>query len=352
MIEELSRLAWNREDNPYRKFFQNAPTVYETPVNSWEEFCGRVKAVSPGLVMPREAPTYMNNRLEDSSFFPEPDDEVALVTNVTYCPPFLHRLAFIKVVYVVRGSCFLMLNGERIRLEEGNFCLVGTGVEQAVYTCRDGDVTVNLLTRFDSFADSFLGLMTEQGIMSEFLWRMLYNRTDNGVMLYRGRKEEAITDAVLELCTEILDQTVKKSNLIRKSLLQIFYGYVLRLHANDLEVVERTRRRRERYRLPEILGYLRGHLTCSLPELADHFELSEGYLSLYIKRETGKSFAALLMEYRMRQARTMLVSTDFSVDKIVEAVGYTDKSRFYRNFKSVYGVSPVRYRKGGRPCMH
>ncbi|MFR3256163.1 MAG: helix-turn-helix domain-containing protein [Lachnospiraceae bacterium] len=49
----------------------------------------------------------------------------------------------------------------------------------------------------------------------------------------------------------------------------------------------------------------------------------------------------------------MLLHTDFSIEKIVETVGYTDKSRFYRNFKAMYGVSPVKYRKErGELCQY
>ncbi len=72
-----------------------------------------------------------------------------------------------------------------------------------------------------------------------------------------------------------------------------------------------------------------------------------------MRKETGKTFAQLLCEFRMRRAEKMLLHTDFSIEKIVETVGYTDKSRFYRNFKAMYGVSPVKYRKGrGELCQY
>ena len=178
--------------------------------------------------MPKEAPTYMNPFLEESAyFFPNPKDEVALVVNCGYCPPFLHRLAFVKIVYVLRGSCFFFIGGERILMKKGSFCLVGPNVEQAVYSCNDEDIVVNLIMRFSSFAESFLGLMREQGIMSEFLWRMLYSRTDNGCLMYDGKEEKIVTENVKNLCEEILFETQNPSSLIRKSMLLIFYRYTL-----------------------------------------------------------------------------------------------------------------------------
>ena len=65
--------------------------------------------------------------------------------------------------------------------------------------------------------------------MSEFLWRMLYSRTDNGCLMYDGKEEKIVTENVKNLCEEILFETQNPSSLIRKSMLLIFYGNVLRL---------------------------------------------------------------------------------------------------------------------------
>lgn len=354
-ISELGRLenlSGDMEKNPYRPYYFENPAAYDSPIRSWEEFCGRFRTEFAAH-MPKEAPTYMNPFLEESAyFFPNPKDEVALVVNCGYCPPFLHRLAFIKIVYVLRGSCFFFIGGEKILMKKGSFCLVGPNVEQAVYSCNDEDIVVNLIMRFSSFAESFLGLMWEQGIMSEFLWRMLYSRTDNGCLMYDGKEEEIITENVKDLCEEILFETQNPSSLIRKSMLMLFYGNVLRLHEKELIVLGREGRAGG-YQLADMIFYMENNLTCSLPKLAGTFNLSEGYLSRYLRKETGKTFAQLLCEFRMRRAEKMLLHTDFSIEKIVETVGYTDKSRFYRNFKAMYCVSPVKYRKGrGELCPY
>ena len=87
-------------------------------------------------------------------------------------------------------AAFSLLAAKKILMKKGSFCLVGPNVEQAVYSCNDEDIVVNLIMRFSSFAESFLGLMWEQGIMSEFLWRMLYSRTDNGCLMYDVKKKK------------------------------------------------------------------------------------------------------------------------------------------------------------------
>ena len=121
-ISELGRLenlSGDMEKNPYRPYYFENPKAYDSPIRSWEEFCRRFRTEFAAH-MPKEAPTYMNPFLEESVyFFPNPKDEVALVVNCGYCPPFLHRLAFIKIVYVLRGSCFFFIGGEKILMKKG-----------------------------------------------------------------------------------------------------------------------------------------------------------------------------------------------------------------------------------------
>ncbi len=350
--EEVDRtLLWERiairaEEKLYRLFYQENPAAYEEPVSSWEEFCGRFANTALEGKLPQEPPTFIASFLEESSFFSsDPEEDMALVVNCAYCPPFLHRLAFVKIVYVLRGSCFFFLNGRKRTMEEGDFCMVGPGVEQAVYSCHEEDMVVNLIMRFGTFSESFLGLMTEQGVMSEFLWRMLYGRSMCCLMCRSKDRNELLSENVWELVEEIVLEK-QKSNLIRKSLLLIFCGNVLRLHADHLLILGEGYQK-EGLRFSAMLQYLNTHLDCSLPEFAEYFGVSESYMSRYIKKETGRTYSSLLREFRMKRAARMLVSTDFSVDKIVELTGYTDKSRFYRNFLEMYGVPPVKYRNGG-----
>ena len=211
-------------------------------------------------------------------------------------------------------AAFSLLAAKKIFNEKRIVLSCWTHVEQAVYSCNDEDIVVNLIMRFSSFAESFLGLMWEQGIMSEFLWRMLYSRTDNGCLMYDGKEEEIITENVKDLCEEILFETQNPSSLIRKSMLMLFMGmscaFTKRIDCTGREDVAGG------YQLADMIFYNGNNLTCSLPKLAGTFNLSEGYLSRYLRKETGKTFAQLLCEFRMRRAEKMLLHTDFQLRRL------------------------------------
>ncbi|MCR4588190.1 MAG: AraC family transcriptional regulator [Lachnospiraceae bacterium] len=327
----------------YKVLYEQNPGVYTKPIDHWEDFRIRYGLVKNGQEeVPKRSPTYIEEWLGEEFFFRSLQEEVCLLENARFCPPFWHRLRFIKIVYVYSGSCLFYMDDQVTRLKRGAFCIVGPNVKQALASYSEQDRVINLIIRYSTFAESFFGLLMEQGAVSDFLWEMLYNQNENMALLYCGKERERLKDLVSQLLEEnALEE--EKSNLIMKSQLMLFFGEIFRTSKKNLQVWGKVHR--EVY-LPSILCYIRDHLqTATLPELADKLKLSEGYVSRYIRRQTGHTFRDLLRDTRMNRAEKMLLNTDFSVDKVMETVGYTDKSRFYRNFAAKYGMAPGAYRK-------
>lgn len=83
----------------------------------------------------------------------------------------------------------------------------------------------------------------------------------------------------------------------------------------------------------------------SLTEIADHFNVTNSYLSRVFREKAGVNYIDYVVEKRVRRATELLVETEDSIRDIVLRVGYIDLSSFTRKFTQVYGVSPGRYRK-------
>ena len=79
--------------------------------------------------------------------------------------------------------------------------------------------------------------------------------------------------------------------------------------------------------------------------LADSLAVSAPYLSRMFHEQTGSSPSKYLTDYRMQQARKLLLDTRLSVGEIAARVGYPDPFHFSRNFKNAVGMSPVQYRE-------
>ena len=82
-----------------------------------------------------------------------------------------------------------------------------------------------------------------------------------------------------------------------------------------------------------------------LERLAQAFHVSARTLLRRVKAETDHSPLVLLQEARVAKARQLLNTTQWSIPKIVEAVGYTDLASFNRLFVRQVGETPAQFRR-------
>lgn len=76
---------------------------------------------------------------------------------------------------------------------------------------------------------------------------------------------------------------------------------------------------------------------------AEHFYISEDYVSKYFKENTGSNFLEYVTKIRMDTAQKMLLEGNYTVDKIALAVGYSSSVSFRRAFKAYTGITPSEF---------
>ena len=98
-------------------------------------------------------------------------------------------------------------------------------------------------------------------------------------------------------------------------------------------------------RLIQIENYIQANYqTVTLEDIADKFNLTEQYISKYIKDKSGKTFGDIVQNIRMKKAKTLLKNGNMTVENIAAAVGYPNVEHFNRLFKKKYDMTPVQYR--------
>lgn len=97
----------------------------------------------------------------------------------------------------------------------------------------------------------------------------------------------------------------------------------------------------------KIVGYIDTNFTeeILLGDLSRKFNLSLGYLSTLIKKETGKTYTDYVAGKRLQLSKELLNDPSLSIQEIVERVGYKDYFHFNKLFKKHYGITPSKYRK-------
>lgn len=340
LLADLQRMS--PEETFYKKLFKEKPEAYRKWVQDWAGFVKIYKENGGKEDLPEEAPTIIGGELKEKDWFLNPDREVTVVKNARYCPPFFHSLEFIKIVFPLQGSFLFMTENEKMEIRQGDFLIVCPDVGQTVLSFHDEDIIVNVLIKASTFRNSFSSLLAEQARISDFFWQMLYSRGGNRIMLFQCRDDARLSQIILDIITESAYEE-NPSNFLLKSYVMLFFAYVLRNHGQDIVMISQGEEKRGD--LPEIIRFIKKNSeTVTMVSLAEHFQKSEGFLSRYIKKETGKTFSQLLREFKLRKAADILKNSDCSIEAVAEAAGYTDLSSFYRSFKEMYGMPPAAYR--------
>ncbi len=323
----------------YKKLYVQNSHAFINPIESWEEFLTRMP---PNISLPNKAPSPIMPLFVENDWFLDNTFDVAIVKNARYCPPFWHRLEFVKIVYVASGSAKLFINDKTITITEGNLCILSPNIKNATFSSHDEDVVLNIILKKSTFEKAFYSILSDNSALSDFFWQMLYNKSSNKVLCFKKKSKRNITEYIHELYLE-LKLGNESSNIIVKSYVLLIFGMILRLYEQDENALGIINEIDER--MSDILKYMREDLAeITLPKLACQFKLSEGYLSRFIKRETGFTFREFLKNLRIHKAADLLANSNCTIEDIAYIVGYSDISRFYRNFKEYFHVTPLIYR--------
>ncbi|MFD0961234.1 helix-turn-helix domain-containing protein [Paenibacillus chungangensis] len=100
--------------------------------------------------------------------------------------------------------------------------------------------------------------------------------------------------------------------------------------------------------IDKMVGYIQANgksFHFSVQQMADDFSVSTSYLSRYFKEKTGSTLSEYVHQYRIEQAKLLLVQDDRPVKELIQHIGYADPSSFTRKFKLAVGMTPAEYRK-------
>lgn len=96
-----------------------------------------------------------------------------------------------------------------------------------------------------------------------------------------------------------------------------------------------------------VIVYLQNHFKendLSIPGAADALGISRQQINEVLKEDIGQGFAQYIASLRLQEFKRLLVSTDRTVQSLIEEVGYLDVPNFLRKFKNTEGITPTQYR--------
>ena len=251
-----------------------------------------------------------------------------------------HRHDFIEMMYVCKGSCTHIIDGQEITVQAGEFLLLNQYSWHEIKKAEKDDISVNFVIR-PEFFDKPYTMLGFNNVITDFLINVLRKNSSQGEFLYFQ-----VADAVpVQNLIENMVWTIFYDISNKRSSNQITMGLLFLQLLNYMDKMEAGGRKFDTEIMANVYRYIEDHFKeGTLSELAVEMKVDVYWLSREIKKKSGKTYKELLQEKRMQQAVYLLINSRIAVSDIIEAVGYDNTSYFYRKFKERYGISPKEYR--------
>lgn len=97
----------------------------------------------------------------------------------------------------------------------------------------------------------------------------------------------------------------------------------------------------------KVLQYIVSNLkeeTLGAPFIAECMNMSQRNFYRRLKEVSDLSVGDLIRNYRMEKAARLLRENELSIQSVIDEVGISSRSYFYKEFKRIYGMSPKEYR--------
>ncbi|MCD8149138.1 MAG: helix-turn-helix transcriptional regulator, partial [Clostridiales bacterium] len=86
----------------------------------------------------------------------------------------------------------------------------------------------------------------------------------------------------------------------------------------------------------------------SRKELSDQLNYDDHYLNRIVNRQTGMSIKEYGQMFLLREASQLLLQTNQNITEIINHLGLSNRTYFYKIFQNRYGVTPKEFRDNAR----
>ena len=228
-----------------------------------------------------------------------------------------HRHDFVELVFVFSGTCTHTVEGQSFQQGAGSFTIVNSFTSHELVAAPDC-LCLTTKVRMDTFREFHIPNLPLLAVP------VCFDCGDDAFM----------RDMLLTIYHDEIVSLLLQSALIY--CMQNFRDTVKFLYAGT----------RLEGRMLEIMNYMfENYQNVTLRGLAHHFGYSEPYLCKLFREESGSTFTQILRDFKLKQAKKLLQTTDKKLNEICDTIGYSDTTQFIRDFKQQYGNTPAKYRK-------
>ena len=248
-----------------------------------------------------------------------------------------------SLIYALQGSSRIYIRDREYSLEAGDFYIISPNTLFSV-TAMPQTIVFFISIEENFFSAAFMDLIYKNFGLSAF-FRMLFQKGQNNFFAFYIQPDDEVRYLLQHLLMEFLTYD-KYADEMSMSYTKILFSTLLRRQCQKKDDTQDLPEAAAKLKIFDILRYMEKHSAdITLAALCKQFHYSESYISRMIRNVTGKSFSAIVTEFRIIQAQNYLRETDLSIGEIALEVGYHSFEHFSRCFKKSTCISPREYRK-------
>ena len=254
----------------------------------------------------------------------------------------MHRHNYIEMIYIYSGTLVQKINNDLRTYLQGEICILDENTLHAeVNELGEDDIIIYFGMSKEFFHHVFHDSIEKEKNFTKFIsHNLLESKKEKQYISFQNYDDEEIrhlVENIIQTYFEKGDETCIKEYL-KSIFLKLVSRYEISLSTEEIE-------RLEDQAFLAIDEYMKQHLNdVSRQELSKRFFFDTGHINKIIKRNTGTTYSEYLVHLRMEKAVYLLKHTDLSINKIIEEIGYSNKSYFYKAFREAYGMTPQEFR--------
>ena len=267
------------------------------------------------------------------------DAMVAIKKICDYKNEEIHDHDFVEILYVTEGMARHCIDGEEFSVKAGDLLFINYGNTHAFFV-EGKTVAYNLMIRVDYFTKNMIkndNLFYMLALTSfEKIQHELNNRSPLVSFDYSERDDlgNLFRNIEIELSKNDLGKSLILDSYINIILCKVFRKIFVKDSEKDLLIPQ------------DILDYINEHFNekISLSDLSQRCFYNPTYFSRLFKKAFNMSFTDYIMDLRLKHCCELLKNSDYTIERIIEECGFSDRNTFYERFKAKYGCTPSEYR--------
>lgn len=256
--------------------------------------------------------------------------------------PHWHKV--VEVIYVTRGVLHLGINDVPIVMQAGEIQFINAGDIHYFLASPNSE---RIVIQFD------FSLFHEEETAGEPGLRQLFSSMESHSRSWPEETTAKIRELLAVIHREDHHQAAGYKYLIKAALMKmiaLIYRQIplSQQHAKrPLGEAVASKSEKTLVRLDKIFSYIEHHYHeyITLDDVAKFMGFSACYFARFFKKNTGMTFVRFLHNYRLNQAKWLLLNEEISVSEVAERIGFNSVKTFHHVFKQNTGVAPLKYRR-------